>query len=162
MSRNSCQNIMEQIHEEDLSRVAHYFLPNHVVLRPDSTTTKLRVVFAGSCTTSSSISLNDGLMVGPVIPDDLISIHTQFRLHRIGIVADVAKMHRTIKLCSCDQKLLLILWMTNADKPIEAFQPTTIIFSTYTRSSSAENGETSRLSVGAITRFLHWRHDHWR
>lgn len=73
-----------------------------------------------------------------------------------------SKMYRVIKLCSCDQKLLLILWMTNADKPIEAFQLTTIIFSTYTRSSSAENGETSRLSVGVITRFLHWRHDHWR
>lgn len=59
MSRNSCQNIMEQIREEDLSRVTHYFLPYHVVLKPDSTTTKLRVVFAGSCTTSFSISLND-------------------------------------------------------------------------------------------------------
>lgn len=75
---------------------------------------------------------------------DLISIHTQFRLHRIGIVADVAKMHRTIKLCSCDQKLLLILWMTNADKPIEAFQLTTIIFSTYTRSWKWRNIQTQR------------------
>lgn len=59
MSRNRCQNIMEQIREEDLSRVTHYILPYHAVLKPDSSTTKMRVVFAGSCTTSSSISLND-------------------------------------------------------------------------------------------------------
>ena len=36
-----------------------FYLPHHGVLKPDSKTTKLRVVFNGSCATSSGYSLND-------------------------------------------------------------------------------------------------------
>uniref|UniRef100_A0A1I8N6A2 Uncharacterized protein n=1 Tax=Musca domestica TaxID=7370 RepID=A0A1I8N6A2_MUSDO len=37
----------------------HYFIPHHCVLKPNSTSTKLRVVFDASCATSSDTSLND-------------------------------------------------------------------------------------------------------
>ncbi|XP_062558034.1 uncharacterized protein LOC134222905 [Armigeres subalbatus] len=121
---------MEMIREEDFSGAAHYFLPHHAVLKPDSTTTKLRVVFDASCKTSSGLSLNDGLMIGPVVQDDLISIHARFRLHRIGIVADVTKMYRMIKMCPRDQKLQLILWRNDTDEPIEVFQLTTVTYGT--------------------------------
>ncbi|XP_065088850.1 uncharacterized protein LOC135710258 [Ochlerotatus camptorhynchus] len=62
----------------------------------DSTTTKLRVVFNASCKTSSGVSLNETLMVGPAVQEDLIAITLRFRLFRIAIVADVEKMHRMI------------------------------------------------------------------
>ncbi|XP_058456828.1 uncharacterized protein LOC131434190 [Malaya genurostris] len=71
-----------------------YYLPHHAVLKPDSTTTKLRVVFDASCRTSTGVSLNDGLMVGPVVQEDLLSIVLRFRVHRFAIVADIAKMYR--------------------------------------------------------------------
>ncbi|XP_062534605.1 uncharacterized protein LOC134203760 [Armigeres subalbatus] len=66
---------MEKIRKEDISGAAHYFLPHYAVLKPDSTITKLRVVFDTSCKTSSGLSLNDGLVVGPVGQYDQISIH---------------------------------------------------------------------------------------
>ncbi|XP_058816978.1 uncharacterized protein LOC131680277 [Topomyia yanbarensis] len=53
-----------------------YYLPHHAVLKPDSTTTKLRVVFDASCKTSTGVSLNDALMVGPVVQDDLLDHST--------------------------------------------------------------------------------------
>ncbi|XP_065086833.1 uncharacterized protein LOC135708660 [Ochlerotatus camptorhynchus] len=121
---------MKKVREEDLSESACYFLPHHAVLKPDSTTTKLRVVFDASCKTTSGFSLNDGLMVGPVVQDDLISIHTRFRLHRIGMVANVAKMYRMIKMFLLDQKLHLILWRKSPDDPIEIFQLTTVTYGT--------------------------------
>lgn len=40
------------------------FLPHHGVLRENSTTTKLRVVFNGSLRTTSGISLNDCVREG--------------------------------------------------------------------------------------------------
>ncbi|XP_070066881.1 uncharacterized protein [Drosophila virilis] len=46
-----------------------YYLPHHSVLKEDSTTTKLRVVFEGSAATTSGHSLNDALMAEH--PDDL-------------------------------------------------------------------------------------------
>ncbi|XP_058827648.1 uncharacterized protein LOC131687575 [Topomyia yanbarensis] len=47
---------------EDTSDIV-YHLPHHAILKPDSTTTKLRVVFDASCRTSSGYSLNDALMI---------------------------------------------------------------------------------------------------
>ena len=54
-------------------------MPHHAVIKPDSTTTKLRVVFDASCATSTGISLNNALMVGPVVQEDLLTIILRFR-----------------------------------------------------------------------------------
>ncbi|XP_055623719.1 uncharacterized protein LOC129767123 [Toxorhynchites rutilus septentrionalis] len=75
-----------------------YFLPHHGVEKTDSTTTKLRVVFDASCRTETGISLNQALMVGPVVQDDLFSILLRFRVHRFAIIADIEKMYRQIRL----------------------------------------------------------------
>ena len=73
---------MEQV-EEGAEHLT-YYMPHHAVLKPESTTTKLRVVFDASCRTSIGVALNDGLMVGPVVQDDLLSIALRFRFHRFA------------------------------------------------------------------------------
>ncbi|XP_053686382.1 uncharacterized protein LOC128735926 [Sabethes cyaneus] len=52
--------------KEMKTRVAlpQFFLPHHANHRPDSTTTKIRVVFDGSCKDSNGIALNDLLFTG--------------------------------------------------------------------------------------------------
>jgi len=49
-----------------------YYLPYHAVWKEDSVTTKLRVVFDASCRTTSEISLNNVLLKGLCIQEDLI------------------------------------------------------------------------------------------
>ena len=44
-----------------------FYLPHHCVFKVTNQSSKLRVVFDASCKTSSGLSLNDALMVGPVI-----------------------------------------------------------------------------------------------
>ncbi|XP_017474307.1 PREDICTED: uncharacterized protein LOC108364935 [Rhagoletis zephyria] len=56
------------------SKVPINFLPHHCVLKADSTTTKLRVVFDGSAPTSTGRSLNSILMKGPTIQQQLFDI----------------------------------------------------------------------------------------
>ncbi|XP_062557800.1 uncharacterized protein LOC134222655 [Armigeres subalbatus] len=107
-----------------------YFLPHHAVLKPDSTTTKLRVVFDASCKTSTGVSLNDALMTGPVVQDDLMSIQLRFRLHRIAIMADVEKMYRMILVYPSDQRLQCILWRKSTREPIRTYQLTTVTYGT--------------------------------
>ncbi|GFV14016.1 integrase catalytic domain-containing protein [Trichonephila clavipes] len=56
---------MEKVEEHSDETSANnicYYLPHHGVFRPDKTTTKLRVVFNGSASTTSGLSLNDLLL----------------------------------------------------------------------------------------------------
>ncbi|XP_055527215.1 uncharacterized protein LOC129719831 [Wyeomyia smithii] len=59
-----------------------YFMPHHAIKRPDSSTTKLRVVFDASARTSNATSLNDQLMLGPTLQPRLIEL-IKPRLHRM-------------------------------------------------------------------------------
>lgn len=72
----------------------HYFLPHHGVLREQSTTTKLRVVFNASQKTSSGKSLNDVQMAGPALQSELFSIILRFRQYKFVACADIEKMFR--------------------------------------------------------------------
>ncbi|XP_055605576.1 uncharacterized protein LOC129753754 [Uranotaenia lowii] len=128
-----------------------YYLPHHAVFKPDSSTTKLRVVFDASCKSSTGVSLNDGLMVGPVVQEDLLSIVLRFRLHRVAVVADVEKMYRMIRVQPEDQRLQRILWRNSPNEPIRTYQLTTVTYGTasapYLATKSlrtlAEEGEES-------------------
>ena len=51
-----------------------YYLPMHGVAKESSTTTKLHIFFDASATTSNGISLNDTLLVGPNIYNNLTDI----------------------------------------------------------------------------------------
>jgi len=50
---------------------ASCYLPHHAVLKPESTTTKLRVVFNASSPSKNGVSLNDILNAGPVLQSDI-------------------------------------------------------------------------------------------
>lgn len=70
------------IEQRDSIDFAHiFYLPHHAVLNESSSTTKLRVVFDGSCKSENGVSLkslNDHLLVGPMIQEDLFSILVRF------------------------------------------------------------------------------------
>jgi len=87
-----------------------YYVPHHFILKDESTTTKFRVVFDASSKTTSGVSLNDTMMVGPSLQDSLVDIHMRFRIHPIAFTADIAKMYRQIKVTGADADLQRILW----------------------------------------------------
>lgn len=120
---------MREVSEEDTS-VPSYYLPHHAVLKPDSTTTKLRVVFDASCKTSTGVSLNDALMVGPVVQDMIVDITLRFRTHRFALVGDVAKMYRMVLMNAADHQLQRIVWRDSPSESIRTFALTTVTYGT--------------------------------
>ncbi|XP_055522828.1 uncharacterized protein LOC129717007 [Wyeomyia smithii] len=107
-----------------------YYLPHHCIVRPDSTTTKLRVVFDASCATDSRIALNDALIVGPVIQDDLLCHILRFRMPKFVLTADIEKMYRQIRVCEADQPLQRIRWRDNPFEPVKSYQLMTVTYGT--------------------------------
>lgn len=107
-----------------------YYLPHHAVIKESSTTTKVRVVFDGSAKSSSSISLNDTLRVGPTIQDDLFSIILRFRIHTFVLVADIEKMYRQILIDPTERHFQKILWRENSNDPPKTYHLNTVTYGT--------------------------------
>lgn len=107
-----------------------FYLPHHAVIKDSSSTTKLRVVFDGSSKTTSGISLNDKLAVGPTIQDDIISIMLRFRSHSIVLKADVEKMYRQILVSPLDQDYQRILWRSQLAQEYQHFRLQTVTYGT--------------------------------
>lgn len=106
-----------------------YYLPHHAVFK-ESTTTKLRVVFDGSRKTSSGLSLNDCMMVGPKVQDDLFNIMMRFRLNEIAFTADIAKMYRQIMIQENQQDFQRILWREHTGQNMKEYRLTTVTYGT--------------------------------
>ncbi|XP_055527359.1 uncharacterized protein LOC129719980 [Wyeomyia smithii] len=106
------------------------FLPHHPVVKAASTTTKVRVVFDASCKSSSGISLNDTLLAGPVIQEDLRSIVLRCRTRQIMVVSDVEKMFRQIRVRSEDRPLQSILWRSSPSEEVEVYELGTVTYGT--------------------------------
>ncbi|XP_054746311.1 uncharacterized protein LOC129250737 [Anastrepha obliqua] len=74
----------------------YYYMPHHCVLKPHSTSTKLLVAFDFSCRTSTQTSLNDILLVGPTVQQELYMLLIRFRLYPFAITANITKMYRQV------------------------------------------------------------------
>ena len=85
------QQHAEEVPPEDLNKPQDqvFYMPMHVVCK-ESSTTKIHAVFDASAATSTGVSLNSTLMVGPTVHPPLINVFIRFRSHRIGMTADVS------------------------------------------------------------------------
>ncbi|XP_041450598.1 uncharacterized protein LOC121404670 [Drosophila obscura] len=118
-----------RVESELLSR-CRYFLPHHCVFKEDSTTTKLRVVFVGSATTSTGFSLNEVLMAGPTIQPKLLHTLLRFRTFLIALTGDICKMYRCVRVSEPDNYLQCILWRDSPHEDVKAFKLDTVTYGT--------------------------------
>jgi len=94
---NECKELghMEQVFDDDYTNnVNTCYLPHHAVMKKSSTSMRLRVVFDASCKSDNGVSLNDTLLKGPVLQDELLFILTRFLTHNYVLSADIVKMYR--------------------------------------------------------------------
>lgn len=94
---------MTRVPPEELNSFPVYYLPHHGVIRENSLTTKLRVVFNASSPSTSGISLNDLLYSGRKLQTEISDVLLWFRLHRYVFSTDIVKMFRQIKIHPDDQ-----------------------------------------------------------
>ncbi|XP_070075146.1 uncharacterized protein [Drosophila takahashii] len=93
-SDSVCESHMREVSPTHNS--PNYYLPHHAVIKPESTTTKLRVVFNASSPSANGTSLNDVLHAGPVLQSDLTIQILKWRYFKYVFSADITKMYRQI------------------------------------------------------------------
>ncbi|XP_073811773.1 uncharacterized protein [Musca autumnalis] len=99
-----------------------FVIPYHAVLKPHSSSTKLRVVFDAFAHTSWNHSLNDKMMVGPTIQQDLITTLFSFRWIKYALTANISKMYRQFRIGEPDTRFLIVLWRSYKDYNMKVFQ----------------------------------------
>ena len=129
-----------------------FYLPMHAVRKESSTTTKLRAVFDASAKSSSNVSLNDILLVGPTIHSSLIDVLLRFRLHRIALTADVSKMYRAVELDASDRDLHRFVWRSDPNEPLQDYRMTRVTFGV-SASSFAANMSVKRNAMDHTLEF---------
>ena len=114
--------------EMKLPRTECYYLPIHAVYKNSSSTTKLRIVFDASCSTSTGVSLNDLLASGPTLYPQLDTILMRFRTYQVAVTSDITKMYREVELCPQDRQLHRFLWRPNQSQPIGDYHMNRVTF----------------------------------
>ncbi|UYV60184.1 hypothetical protein LAZ67_1000270 [Cordylochernes scorpioides] len=120
---------MSLVPKEDIIK-GRYYLPHHPVIKEKSCTTKLRVVFDASARTDSGLSLNDALIPGPKVQQDLFHIILRFRIHPVAINADIAKMYRQIRISQDDSEFQRIVWRNDPNDKIRDYRLETVTYGT--------------------------------
>ncbi|KAL0839000.1 hypothetical protein ABMA28_016997 [Loxostege sticticalis] len=124
-------NHMELIvHDTPEQRAKAVYLPHHAIVKLDRQTTKVRVVFDASAKGFNGVSLNDQLLVGPPLQEELRDIIMRWRKHKVAFTGDIVKMYRQVRLHSEDADYHRILWRSSPQEPVEEYRLLTVTFGT--------------------------------
>lgn len=109
--------------------VGHFFyIPHHGILRPLSTSTPLRVVFDASARDGQGTSLNDTLLPGQKLQNNIFHLLLRFRWHKVVFTADVKQMYRQILVTPEDAEYQRILWRPSANEPVGDYRLLTVSY----------------------------------
>jgi len=130
---------MEEIIDNEINndRRDCVYIPHSCVVNEDGRTIKLRVIFDASSKTDTGISLNDVLMKGPVIQEELIKIIARFRTHKYAFSSDITKMYRQVWIDKSNHNYQRILWRPSKDEEIKIYCLCTVTYSTVSASFQA-------------------------
>lgn len=103
----------------------HFYLPHSGVI---SRNKKIRIVYDGSAKSSNGLSLNDNLMTGPNLQNDLFNILTRFRIHQVVISSDIEKMFLQIKVGENDQNFQQLYWRDSEQQSLKTYRLNRVVF----------------------------------
>lgn len=105
-----------------------FFLPHLAVIKEQSSTTKIRVVFHASSKSSNGVSLNDSLMIGPTIEPDVVDKEMRIRLFKYLFLCDAQQMYRQFRMHEADWPFQQFVWRENENDPIQEYCLATVMF----------------------------------
>jgi hypothetical protein len=120
----------EPISSTDLEKPIEetFYLPMHAVYKATSTTTRVRAVFDASAKSTTGVSLNDTLLIGPTVHPPLIDVLLRFRSYPVTLTADISKMYRAVELTRSDRDLHRFVWRSDPNAPLTDYRMTRVTF----------------------------------
>ena len=132
-------NHAELVPSADLERPREevFYLPMHAVVKESSSTTKIRAVFDASAKSSSGVSLNNQLLIGPTVHSTLVDVLLRFRRHRVALTTDVSRMYRAVLLPEGERDLHRFMWRSHPGETLRDYRMTRVTFGVSSSSFAA-------------------------
>ena len=153
-----------KINEDDeVNGSDQWYLPHHGVYKKSATEKKLRVVFDAAAKYNGK-SLNDALLPGPTLQNELPHVLTKFREGDIGFGADIEAMFSRIRLREEDARYHRFLWKERNSEKLDTYQMNRLAFGDtsspceaiyITRRTAADFGTGMEEAVKAIEENLY-------
>ena len=86
-----------------------HYISHHDVLKPESQSTAMRIVFNSSAKVKG-LSLNECLAKGPSLLNNMLGILMRFRQDQFAFIGDISKLFHSIEIPKEDQMTHLFLW----------------------------------------------------
>ncbi|XP_028405773.1 uncharacterized protein LOC114528349 [Dendronephthya gigantea] len=148
---------------DDVNGPDQWYLPHHGVYKKSATEKKLRVVFDAAAKYNGK-SLNDALLPGPTLQNELPHVLTKFREGDIGFAADIEAMFSRIRLREEDARYHRFLWREKDSIKVDTYQMNRLAFGDtsspceaiyITRRTAADYGMGKEEAVRAIEENLY-------
>ncbi|XP_054706610.1 uncharacterized protein LOC129216420 [Uloborus diversus] len=121
------EQIIEAVPLRKIDKPAHY-LPRRGVYKEHSTT-KVFPVFDASCKTKQMRSINDFLLKGPNLLEQIPPLLNNFCKDIIGVTSDIKKAFLQISVANEDRDFLRFLWWENIDeREFRTFRHNRLVF----------------------------------
>ncbi|XP_055928122.1 uncharacterized protein LOC129959329 [Argiope bruennichi] len=104
-----------------------FYLPHQVIIKNESLTTKLRIVFDASAHEIGQLSLNDCLHQGVNLNPNIFDLLISFRLNKIAILADMEKAFLQISLTPKDKDAVRFL-VANSENDVQVYRFNRVLF----------------------------------
>jgi hypothetical protein len=105
-----------------------HYISHHAVLKPESTSTPVRIVFNTSATYQGH-KLNDYWQKGPDLLNSLFGVILRFRENKIALTADISKMYHRVLIPLEDQHVHRFLWRNfEIDRPPDTYVMNVLTF----------------------------------
>ena len=105
------RNVARKLSKEELTNYigpTHY-IAHHEVLKPESKSTPVRIVFNSSANYMGHV-LNEYWAKGPDLLNNLLGVLIRFRENKVAFIGDIKKMYHTVKTSELDQHTHRFLW----------------------------------------------------
>ena len=98
------KDYIRKVEEYEIIPNQQWFLPHFPVIRLDKDTTKVRIVYDASAE-HKGVSLNDMILSGPKLQNDLFNVLLRFRREKVGVICDISEMYLQIMLANEDKSM---------------------------------------------------------
>ena len=128
MEANVIKGYVRKVEPPEVDDGPSWYLPHFPVMREDKETTKVRIVY-DSAAKYGGISLNDTMLPGPKLQQDVFDVLLLLRNNPVALVADLKEMFAQVIMAKEDRKYHRFLWRgLDLTRPPEVHEAVRLMF----------------------------------